>query len=162
MKVAVAASGDNLDGPLDPRFGRCPMFLIVDADSMEFELLQNPGALAGQGAGIEAAQLVANAGAQAVIAGNYGPNAYHTLAAGGVEALTGASGTVRQAVEAFKAGQLSAVEGASVPPHSGLGGTGGVTPPASPGGTGTGMGGGGGRGMGGGRGGGGGGGRGGR
>ena len=155
MKVAVAASGDNLDAVADPRFGRCPMFLIVDTDSMEFEALATPGAQAGQGAGIQAAQLVANAGAQAVIAGNYGPNAYQTLSAGGLDVLSGASGTVRQAIEAFKAGQLAAVEEASVPPHFGLGATGG-TPPATSVGPGGGTGGGGGRGMGGGRGGGGG------
>jgi predicted Fe-Mo cluster-binding NifX family protein len=154
MKVAVAASGDNLDAAVDPRFGRCPMFLIVDTDTMQFQALPNPGAQAGQGAGIQAAQLVANAGVQAVIAGNYGPNAHQALSAGGIEALTGAAGTVRQAVEAFKAGQLTAVEGATVPSHFGLGATGAAAPPTALGpgagaGRGRGMG-GGGRGMGGG------------
>ncbi len=125
MKVAVAASGDNLEAPVDPRFGRCPMFVVVDTDSMEFQAIQNPGALAGQGAGIQAAQIISDAGAEAVIAGNYGPNAYQALSAGGIKLMTGASGKVRDAVEAFNAGTLQVLNDASVGPHSGLGRGGG-------------------------------------
>lgn len=125
MKVAVAASGDNLEAPVEPRFGRCPMFLVVDTESMEFQAIQNPGALAGQGAGVQAAQLISDAGAEAVIAGNYGPNAYQALSAGGIKVMTGASGTVSDAIEAFNAGRLQALNDASVRPHSGLGRGGG-------------------------------------
>ena len=67
MKIAVSASQPQLDAPIDPRFGRCPYFLIVDSDTMEFEVIENQGAMAGSGAGIQAAQLVANAGAEAVV-----------------------------------------------------------------------------------------------
>jgi predicted Fe-Mo cluster-binding NifX family protein len=147
MKIAVAASGNTLDAPVDPRFGRCAWFVIVDSETMAFEAVENPGAMAGGGAGIQAAQLVAGTGAQAVVAGNMGPNAHQALAAAGIRILPFAGGTVRQAVEAVKAGKLTAVSAPTVPLHFGTGGA-APTPPASQPGPGAGLG--GGRGMGGG------------
>ena len=147
MKVAVTASGDSLDAQADPRFGRCAFFVVVDVDSMEFDVIANTAAMQGSGAGIAAAQLVANSGADAVIAGNYGPNAHQALSAGGIKAYIGPPGTVRQAVEALKAGRLQEVTGPSVPAHFGMGGGGGTGPGMGAGG-GMGMGGGGGMGPG--------------
>ena len=155
MKIAVAASGNTLDAQVDPRFGRCAWFVIVESDTMAFEAVQNPGAMAGGGAGIQAAQLVASKGAQAVVAGNMGPNAHQALSAAGLQVLPFAGGTVRQAVEAVKAGKLTAASAPTVPLHFGTGGAVPTTPApgAGPGtgfGPGPGMGRGGGRGMGGG------------
>ena len=141
MKVAISANGANLEAQADPRFGRCAYFVIVDTDTMQYEVLTNPGVTMGSGAGIQAAQAVARAGAQAVVAGNFGPNAINALSAGGIQAYLGGMGTVRQTVEAFKAGQLQVASSATVPARSGMGmGTGGGM------GQGTGMGGGMGRG----------------
>jgi predicted Fe-Mo cluster-binding NifX family protein len=134
MKIAVAASGNNLDAPVDPRFGRCAWFVIVDSDTMAFEAVQNPGAMAGGGAGIQAAQVVASKGAQAVVAGNMGPNAHQALTAAGIQILPFMAGTVRQAVEAVKAGKLTAASAPTVPLHFGAGGASSV-PQAGPGGT---------------------------
>jgi len=122
MKVAVAASGNNLDSPADPRFGRCNYFVMVDTDTMAFEALDNTAAMQGSGAGIAAAQLVANSDADAVIAHNYGPNAFQALSAGGIELYHAfPTGTVRQIVEAFKAGQLQSITGPNVQAKSGMG-----------------------------------------
>ena len=151
MKIAVAASGNNLDAPVDPRFGRCAWFVIVDSDTMAFEAVQNPGAMAGGGAGIQAAQVVASKGAQVVVAGNMGPNAHQALTAAGIQILPFVGGTVRQAVEAVKSGTLTAASAPTVPLHFGTGGAAPTTPsPGAGSGIGPGMGGGGGRGMGGG------------
>jgi len=146
MKVAVAASGNTLDAPADPRFGRCPYYVIVDSDTMEYEAIENAATMQGSGAGIAAAQLVANSGAEAVIAGNFGPNAFQALAAGGIQLYAGATGTVRDAVEALKAGRLQSLNGPSVQSHFGIGAGGGAAT-AGPG-AGAGMGAGMGRGMG--------------
>ncbi|MGD8238803.1 MAG: NifB/NifX family molybdenum-iron cluster-binding protein [Armatimonadota bacterium] len=155
MKVAVASSGDTLDAQADPRFGRCACFVVVDPATMEFEAIENTAAMQGSGAGIAAAQIVGNSAADAVIAGNYGPNAHQALSAGGIKTYVAGPGTVRQAVEAFKTGQLEELTGPSVPAHFGIGGAGGTGPGMAPGGGmgagmggGMGMGGGGGRGMG--------------
>jgi len=122
MKVAVAAMGQDLDAKVDPRFGRCQGFVIVDGETMDCQAIENPGAMAGGGAGIQAAQAVARAGADVVLAGNYGPNAHDTLAAGGIKAYVVQGGTVREAVESFKGGELAEAAEASVPPHFGMGG----------------------------------------
>jgi predicted Fe-Mo cluster-binding NifX family protein len=106
MKVAVSASGPTLDSEVDPRFGRCSHLLVVDIESMAFDALENPALRAPGGAGVQAAQAVAERGVKAVITGNCGPNAYEALSAAGIEVAVGASGSVRQAVEAYQQGRL--------------------------------------------------------
>lgn len=106
MKIAVAARGDGLHEPADPRFGRCTHFVVADTEGGEPFTVPNPGAAAGSGAGIQAAQVVADAGAEAVIAGNYGPNAVEALAAGGIDAYLAIEGTVAEVIEAWNSGQL--------------------------------------------------------
>ncbi len=124
MKLAITATGPTLDAALDPRFGRSAYFLIVDSDSLQFKAIQNPNVMATGGAGIQSAQLVVAEGVQAVISGSFGPNASRTLGAAGVQMYEGFSGTVREAIEKFKAGQLTPVTatGAYAP--------GGAFPPA--------------------------------
>lgn len=125
MKVAVTASGPGLDDPLDSRFGRSPYFLVVDTETMQFEAVENPFVEASSGAGIQAGQLVASKGAKTVLTDSCGPNAFQTLSAAGIEIVTGATGTVRSAVEGFVSGQGSrAADKPNVPPHFGIGGAG--------------------------------------
>ncbi len=108
MKICISSSGSGLDDEVDPRFGRCQYFGFVDTESMNFEAIPNSFMMAGGGAGIQAAQFVVNQGAKAVITGNVGPKAYDVLAAGGIEIFTGASGTVRKAIDSYKKGELGA------------------------------------------------------
>lgn len=126
MKIAITATGPDLDATVEPRFGRCPYFLIVDPDSLSFESVENPNAALGAGAGIQSAQLIAEKAAEVVLTGNCGPNAYQTLSAAGIGVVIGCSGTVRQVVEQFKAGQLNAASGPSVASKFGMGGGSGV------------------------------------
>jgi predicted Fe-Mo cluster-binding NifX family protein len=152
MKIVVSASGNTLDSPVDPRFGRCSYFVFVDPDSLKSEAFPNESAMAPGAAGIQAAQFVADQGAEAVITGHVGPNASRTLSAAGMPVFLGATGTVRDVVAMYKQGKLNPATGPSVPGHFGMGPTGaGVTPAAVMGGglgRGMGRGGGMGRGMG--------------
>ena len=66
MRIAVSSTGPGLESEIDPRFGRCECFVIVDSDSMEAEAVSNPNVMAAGGAGIQTAQLVADKGAQVV------------------------------------------------------------------------------------------------
>jgi len=75
---------------------------------------------AGGGAGIQSAQLVADKDAETVLTGNCGPNAFRTLAAAGIGVVIGATGTVREAVEAYKSGRLKATGGPNVESHAGM------------------------------------------
>jgi len=150
MKVAVSSTGQDLNALVDARFGRCQYFIIVDSETMEFEAVANPSLAAMHGAGIQTAQMVASKGATVVLTGNCGPNAFQTLSAAGVQVIVGVSGTVKDAIEKYKRGDLQASSQPSVPGHFGTGGM-SPTPGTTPGmGTFPGMA--GGRGMGGGRG----------
>jgi predicted Fe-Mo cluster-binding NifX family protein len=106
LKVAVSASGGSLDAPVDPRFGRCPYFLIVDTETMNFESFPNASLNAPSGAGIGAAQIVVEREVQAVLTGSVGPNAMQVLSQAGVKVVTGVQGSVRQVVEDFRGGVL--------------------------------------------------------
>lgn len=125
MKVAVSAMEDSLDAQIDPRFGRCQYFIIVETDSMEYEAVPNASAMATGGAGIQAAQGIAGMGVEAVITGNVGPNAFQTLSASGIKIVTGANGVVRDAVERYKKGELKETASPTVGGHFGMGGGGG-------------------------------------
>jgi len=124
MKVCVTSVGDNLDSDVDPRFGRCKYFLIIDTDSMNVESVSNDGMMASGGAGIQAAQMVAKTGAGTVITGNIGPNAFQTLTAAGVKVITGVNGIIKDFVDKFNRGKLEKTETPSVRSHFGIGGTG--------------------------------------
>jgi len=119
MKIAVTATGATLESPMDPRFGRCPYFLIVETEDLSFEAVANPNASRDSGAGIQAAQLVAGKDARFVITGNCGPNAYQTLSAAGLGVIVGGSGTIREVVENFKANRYSAAQQPNVASHFG-------------------------------------------
>jgi predicted Fe-Mo cluster-binding NifX family protein len=120
MKVAVSSNGENLDAQLDPRFGRCAYFLVVNPDDMSYEAFNNESAAQGGGAGIQAAQFLASLGVEAVITGNCGPNAVQTLSAARIELFGGQAGTVREVVEKFKNGNLKPTREATVDKHFGM------------------------------------------
>jgi predicted Fe-Mo cluster-binding NifX family protein len=125
MKVAVSSTGNHLDSPIDPRFGRCAYFIFVETDDMTYEAHENQSMSLGGGAGIQSAQFVVSQGARVVITGNCGPNAVRALSAAGIELILGQVETVRQGVEDFKNGRLKASTGPNVPDHYGMGGRGG-------------------------------------
>ena len=120
MKVAVSSNEKKLDAQLDPRFGRCAYFLVVNPDDMSFEAFNNQSAAQAGGAGIQAAQFLASQGVAAVITGNCGPNAVQTLSAAGIELFGGQTGTVREVVERFKNGHLKPTSEATVDSHFGM------------------------------------------
>jgi predicted Fe-Mo cluster-binding NifX family protein len=124
MRVAVSAIGNDLNSPVDPRFGRCNVFIILDTDTLNFKAVPNSSIGVAHGAGIGAAQNVAQQNVQAVITGHVGPNAHMALNQAGIEVYTGANGTVLEAVEAFKSGKLSKAKSPTVGGHFGQGGRG--------------------------------------
>lgn len=121
MKIAVTSVGPAPDSQVDPRFGRAACFVLVDTETLEFAAVENAGAAAGGGAGVNAAKAVIDAGAEVVLTGNCGPNAERALKAAGVKLFTGVSGTVAEAIEQYKAGKLAEAAGPSVPSHFGTG-----------------------------------------
>lgn len=120
MKVAVSAASEGVQAQVDPRFGRCPYYVFVDTETGAVVSMANAAVASGHGAGIQAAQFVIQEGAEAVIAGRFGPNAYQVLASAGVVVYQSSEQTVTAAIEAFKANELGQVGGPTGPAHAGM------------------------------------------
>ena len=118
MKIVISATGETLDSPVDPRFGRAAKFILFDMETDTFQAVDNAQNLnAAQGAGIQAGETVSRLGAEAVITGHCGPKAFRTLEAAGIQVIVGVDGTVSEAIEGFKAGQLKSSAGPDVAGH---------------------------------------------
>jgi predicted Fe-Mo cluster-binding NifX family protein len=120
MKIAISISGNKLESPFDPRFGRATAFCLVDSETGEWSTHENPALSASGGAGVQAAQFIAKLGVQAVISGAYGPNAFDTLSPAGVEmylASTGETLIAADVLALFKAGKLSKAAAATHAGH---------------------------------------------
>ncbi|MBI9078924.1 MAG: NifB/NifX family molybdenum-iron cluster-binding protein [Pseudodesulfovibrio sp.] len=107
-KVAVSSEGPTLEDRVDPRFGRAAGFVVVDLETMAFEYVNNGSSQAmAQGAGIQAAETVANTGAGTVLTGSVGPKAFTALTAAGLKIGQEVGGmTVGEAIEKFKNGNV--------------------------------------------------------
>jgi len=107
-KIAVSAEGPDLDDALDPRFGRAAGFLMVNPQTLEHEYVDNGASQAmAQGAGIQAAEIVARAGAKVVLTGYVGPKAFQALQAAGIRIAQNLQNlTVREAIERYTSGKI--------------------------------------------------------
>ena len=118
MKIAISSTGKDLDSNVDLRFGRAFGFIIYDLNANQYNFVDNVQNLeASQGAGIQAAQNVVNQDAEVLISGHCGPKAFKVLSEAGVTIYTGAEGTVKEAVERFKKGELQEADSADVEGH---------------------------------------------
>ena len=126
MKIAVSSNGSDLDSQIDPRFGRCAYFIILETEDMSFEVFDNENLALGGGAGIQSAQFVASKGAKAIITGNCGPNAVQTLSVSKIEVFVGHSGTVREVIEKYMKGNIKSTSTPNVADHYGMEGGAGM------------------------------------
>jgi predicted Fe-Mo cluster-binding NifX family protein len=118
MKIAFTTSGEDLESPLDSRFGRAPKFLVYDLDQDAFQMIDNQQNLnAAQGAGIQAAQTVAKAGANILVTGHCGPKAFRVLTAAGIKIFSAQAPTVAEALDQYRSGKLAEAKSADVEGH---------------------------------------------
>jgi predicted Fe-Mo cluster-binding NifX family protein len=118
MKIAITAQGKDLASEIDPRFGRAAHILIIDMEQNDVEVIDNSENInAFKGAGIQAAALLSKKGAEALITGYCGPNAFKTLQAAGIKVVSDVTGSVQDALEAFARGELTFSENANAEGH---------------------------------------------
>ena len=94
MKICVTANGEGLDSEVDSIFGRCSYFVIYDPETRSVESISNMSVAASGGAGIKAAEAIANAGVNVLLTGSVGPNAFSIFAEVGIDVQVGVKGTV--------------------------------------------------------------------
>jgi predicted Fe-Mo cluster-binding NifX family protein len=118
VKIAITSTGETVDSPLDSRFGRTQKFLIYDTEAKSLLVVDNAQNLnAAQGAGIQAAQTVAQTGAQALITGHTGPKAFKVLKTAGIVIYHSSAQTVKDALDALEKGLLQPADDADVDSH---------------------------------------------
>jgi len=118
MKIAFSSTGSTTDSEIDPRFGRANLFLVVDTRNQDLTFLDNKQNMqAAQGAGIQAAATVADAGVNVVITGHCGPKAFRTLSAAGISVIVGVEGTIKAALDRYQAGDLKPADAPDVEGH---------------------------------------------
>ncbi len=118
MKIAVTSKGEQLSSEVDPRFGRAPYIIIVDTETMDFEAVNNSTNVnAFKGAGIQAATMVADKGAEVLLTGYCGPNAFKTVSAAGLKVVDDIAGTVEEVVAKFKSGDVTYSEAPNTEGH---------------------------------------------
>jgi predicted Fe-Mo cluster-binding NifX family protein len=110
MILLISIQKPDFNSLVDWRFGRSTWFLRYDTETRGWQALENPGWNNRGGAGVATAQFAADQHADAVISGEFGPNAVSALQAAGIQmihfpksGLTGAA-----VVEMFRHGELSA------------------------------------------------------
>ncbi len=119
MKICITSQGNDLEAQVDPRFGRCQYFVIVETDTNETDVLGNPNKDGMGGVGVQSGQFMSEKQVKVVLTGNVGPNAFQTLQAGGIEVITGISGKVKEVVEKYTKGEFKSDQGPSVDSHFG-------------------------------------------
>ena len=118
MRICLTSTGPELSARVDPRFGRARYFIVYDDETEEHEAVDNEQNLnAASGAGIQAATNVAELGCQWVVSGHIGPKAMMVLKESDVRVAVGASGTVADAVQAFRNDELEEADSADVAGH---------------------------------------------
>jgi len=101
-KICITSTGKDLEAEVDPNFGRAQYFLIVDPETMNFEVIHNHNIEAAQGAGIQSAQLISNKNIGTVLTGSCGPNAQRILQSSGIRLITGTNGKVKDVLAKYK------------------------------------------------------------
>jgi predicted Fe-Mo cluster-binding NifX family protein len=118
MRLAVTATGKDLEAKIDSRFGRAAYFVVVDPETMAYETVNNSQSLdLPQGAGIQAGQTIVKSQVDVLITGNCGPKAFQVLQNAGVKIFTGASGSVKDAIMQYKNGELKQAQNPNVEGH---------------------------------------------
>lgn len=121
MKIAITASDNSgFEAKVDSRFGRAPYFTVVDTDTEEIEFIENDAVNASHGAGVSAAQTIADLGVSAVISGNFGPRAFSGLQQADLNIYSYSGGTVKSALDAFKKGALQEISNPTNSAHNGI------------------------------------------
>jgi predicted Fe-Mo cluster-binding NifX family protein len=127
MKLCITSKGKTLESKVDETFGRAPYFLIVDTETKEFHAVKNAALTAGRGVGVVAVQILSDLGAEALLTGIVGPNAFQALQAASIKAYEGAleTDTAAGALEKFTEGMYREASGRSGRPGGGRGFRGG-------------------------------------
>jgi predicted Fe-Mo cluster-binding NifX family protein len=119
MKIAISTTHETLDADFEPRFGRTAYFCIVDTDTGETASYPNPAIASTGGAGVQAAQFIAEQGVKVVISGNFGTNAYKALQAANIRTFLSPGNSTLAAQDLLVQYQSGLLQEVTAPTHAG-------------------------------------------
>ncbi|MFP4633709.1 MAG: NifB/NifX family molybdenum-iron cluster-binding protein [Candidatus Aenigmatarchaeota archaeon] len=128
MKIAVTSVDEGLDAQTSQVFGRCRYFVFVeveDGEIVDSQVVENGAQNQRGGAGMAAAQAVGNQGAEALITGAVGPNAFNVLDQLGIDVYQAQQTTVKENIDLFSQDELEKITRATGGRGMGRGGGGG-------------------------------------
>ncbi len=99
MKIGISSKGRNMQSQVDPRFGRCAYFLIVQTDDMSIEVFKNENETIRSNAGIHSAKFLDKKGVKAVLTGYCGANAMDIFNDCGIQVITGQAGSINDVIQ---------------------------------------------------------------
>ena len=118
MKIAVTSTGKEMTSKMDQHFGRAGYFMMVDSETLEFEIVENSQNLnLSQGAGIQAGKTMVDNKVNVLITGNCGPKAFQVLNHAGIQVVTGVEGKIINVVHQYKNGELMSAKESNVEGH---------------------------------------------
>ena len=101
MKIGIVVEGEHLESYVAEDFGRAPFFLIVDSETMDYQVVVNEHKDAAEGAGMLVANAIASLGLDAVIVGGIGHHGYDILTKAGLKVSFDEEGTAEEALKNF-------------------------------------------------------------
>ena len=108
MRIAISLETNNgLNSKVAQHFGRCPYFALVDLEKNEVQTIQvidNPY-ISGHQVG-QIPQFIHEQKASVMLSGGMGGRAIQFFKQFGIEAATGAAGTVRETLKNYLGGEL--------------------------------------------------------
>lgn len=110
MTVFLPVEEKSSDASVCPSFGRAPLFASVDIESGSVRFVENPAAESQGGAGIKAAQFLADSSADALITFRCGENAAQVLTAAGIPLYKAQTGSLNDNIKALQNKQLPLLE----------------------------------------------------
>ncbi len=112
MRVAVSADdARGLDSVVSPHFGRCPYFIVVDVEGQEVrevDVVENPYYSRHQPG--EVPGFISGHNVDVMLTGGMGRRAVAFFGQFGIQAVTGASGSVRHSLQQYLGGRLEGAE----------------------------------------------------
>jgi len=121
MHIAITlADNKGLESSISPIFGRCPFYMLIDPESKEFKIEENPAQSASGGAGVKASQWMIDNEVAAVISGNLGPKAHDVLSSAKIPAFKFQNGSIEETLKAYNDNELESFFEPNVDAHSGI------------------------------------------
>ena len=121
MHIAITlADNKGLKSSISPIFGRCPFYMLIDPESKEFKIEENPAQSASGGAGVQASQWMIDKEVAAVISGNLGPKAHDVLSSANIHAFKFQGGSIEDTLKAYNDKELESFFEPNVDAHSGI------------------------------------------